>query len=95
MDKSVIIVFLCVSLAFWIAWLIYNYAVFNKQVAIEAKVDYWKNRTKRVQDCIYDLVDAIHKQFPKSTFLAASPTFSATTTAELSFSPVNLNIFIM
>ena len=67
MDKSVIIVFLCVSLAFWIAWLIYNYAVFNKQVAIEAKVDYWKNRTKRVQDCIYDLVDAIHKQFPKST----------------------------
>lgn len=67
MDKSVIIVFLCVSLVFWIAWLIYNYAVFNKQVAIEAKVDYWKNRTKRVQDCIYDLVDAIHKQFPKST----------------------------
>ena len=67
MDKSVIIVFLCVSLAFWIAWLIYNYAVFNKQVAIEAKVDYWKNRTKRVQDCIEDVIDAIHKQFPKST----------------------------
>ena len=42
-------------------------AIFNKQVAVEAKVDYWKNRTKRVQDCIYDLVDAIHKQFPKST----------------------------
>lgn len=67
MDKNVIIVLLCVALAAWIAWLIYNYAVFNKQVAVEAKVDYWKNRTKRVQDCIYDLVDAIHKQFPKST----------------------------
>ena len=67
MDKSVIIVLLCVALAAWIAWLIYNYSIFNKQVAVEAKVDYWKNRTKRVQDCIYDLVDAIHKQFPKST----------------------------
>ena len=67
MDKSVIIVLLCVSLAAWIAWLIYNYSIFNKQVAVEAKVDYWKNRTKRVQDCIYDLIDAIHKQFPKST----------------------------
>lgn len=67
MDKIVIIVFLLVALAAWIAWLIYNYSIFNKQVAVEAKVDYWKNRTKRVQDCIYDLVDAIHKQFPKST----------------------------
>ena len=67
MDKSVIIVLLFVALAAWIAWLIYNYSIFNKQVAVEAKVDYWKNRTKRVQDCIYDLVDAIHKQFPKST----------------------------
>lgn len=67
MDKSVIIVFLLVALAAWIAWLIYNYAIFNKQVAVEAKVDYWKNRVTRVQDCIEDLVDAIHKQFPKST----------------------------
>ena len=67
MDKSVIIVLLCIALVAWIAWLIYNYSIFNKQVAVEAKVDYWKNRTKRVQDCIYDLVDAIHKQFPKST----------------------------
>lgn len=67
MDKTVIIVLLCVCLAAWIAWLIYNYAVFNKQVSIEAKVDYWKNRVTRVQDCLNDLVDAIHKQFPKST----------------------------
>lgn len=67
MDKSVIIVFLCVALAAWIAWLVYNYAIFNKQIAIEAKVSYWKNRVSRVQDCITDLIDAIHKQFPKST----------------------------
>lgn len=67
MDKVVIIVLLCVALAAWIAWLIYNYAIFNKQVSIEAKVDYWKNRVTRVQNCITDLVDAIHKQFPKST----------------------------
>ena len=67
MDKSVIIVLLCVALAAWIAWLVYNYAIYNKQVAIDAKVSYWKNRTKRVQDCIEDLVDAIYKKFPKST----------------------------
>ena len=67
MDKSVIIVICCVALAAWIAWLVYNYAIFNKQVAIEAKVDYWKNRVSRVRSCLEDLVDAIHKQFPKST----------------------------
>lgn len=67
MDKVVIIVLLCVALAAWIAWLVYNYAIYNKQVSIDAKVSYWKNRTKRVQDCIEDLVNAIHKQFPKST----------------------------
>ena len=67
MDKTVIIVFLFVCLAAWIAWLIYNYSIFNKQVAIEAKVKYWKSRVIRVQDCLNDLVDAIHKQFPKST----------------------------
>ena len=67
MDKVVIIVLLCVALAAWIAWLVYNYAIFNKHIAVEAKVSYWKNRVSRVQDCITDLVDAIHKQFPKST----------------------------
>lgn len=67
MEKSVIIVFLCVALAAWIAWLIYNYSIFNKQIAVEAKVDYWKNRVSRVRNCLEDLVDAIHKQFPKST----------------------------
>lgn len=67
MDKVVIIVLLCVALVAWIAWLVYNYAIYNKQVSIDAKVSYWKNRTKRVQDCIEDLVDAIHKKFPKST----------------------------
>ena len=67
MDKVVIIVFLLVVLAAWIAWLVNNYAIFNKKIAIEAKVSYWKNRVSRVQDCITDLVDAIHKQFPKST----------------------------
>ena len=67
MTNSVIIVLLCVALAAWIAWLIYNYAIFNKQIVIEAKVSYWKNRVERVQNCITDLVDAIHKQFPKST----------------------------
>ena len=67
MDKAVIIVLLCVALIARIAWLIYNYAIYNKQIAIEAKVSYWENRTKRVQNCIEDLVDAIHKQFPKST----------------------------
>lgn len=67
MDKVVIIVLLCVALAAWIAWLVYNYAVFNKQVAVEAKVDYWKSRTKRIQGCVKDLVDAIHTKFPNST----------------------------
>ena len=67
MDKVVIIVLLCVALTAWIAWLIYNYAIFDKQIAIDAKVSYWKNRVNRVQNCIEDLVDAIHKQFPKST----------------------------
>lgn len=67
MDKVVIIVLLCVSLVAWIAWLVYNYAIFNKQIVVEAKVSYWKNRVTRVQDCITDLIDAIHKQFPKST----------------------------
>ena len=67
MDKVVIIVFLLVVLAAWIAWLVYNYAIFNKKIAVEAKVSYWKNRVSRVQDCITYLVDAIHKQFPKST----------------------------
>ena len=67
MDKVVIIVLLCVALAAWIAWLVYNYSIFNKQIAVEAKVSYWKNRVTRVQNCIEDLVDAIHKQFPKST----------------------------
>ena len=67
MDKQVIIVICFVALAAWIAWLIYNYAIFNKQVAIEAKVDYWKNRVSRVRNCINDLIDVIHKQFPNST----------------------------
>lgn len=67
MEKSVIIVICFTALVAWISWLVYNYAIFNKQVAVEAKVDYWKSRTKRVQNCINDLVDAIHKQFPKST----------------------------
>jgi hypothetical protein len=67
MTNSVIITFICAALAAWICWLVYNYAIFNKQVAVEAKVDYWKNRTKRVQDCINDLIDAIHKKFPNST----------------------------
>ena len=67
MDKIVIVTFLCTALAAWIAWLVYNYAVFNKQVSVEAKVDYWKNRVSRVQNCLDDLISAIHKQFPKST----------------------------
>ena len=67
MDNSVIITLLCVALAAWIAWLIYNYAIFNKQIVIDAKVSYWKHRVERVQNCVTDLVDAIHKQFPKST----------------------------
>ena len=45
MDKVIIIVLLCVALAAWIAWLVYNYSIFNKQIIIEAKVSYWKNRT--------------------------------------------------
>ena len=69
MTNSVIITFLCAALAAWIAWLVYNYAVFNKQATIEAKVSYWKNRVTRIQDCITDLIDAIHKQFPKYTIL--------------------------
>ena len=67
MDNSVIITLCGVALAAWIAWLIYNYAIFNKQIVVEAKVSHWKNRVTRVQDCITDLIDAIHKQFPKST----------------------------
>lgn len=67
MEKSVIIVICITSLAAWISWLVYNYAVFNKQVAVEAKVDYWKSRVSRVRNCLEDLVDSIHKQFPTST----------------------------
>jgi hypothetical protein len=67
MDKTVIIVFLFVALAAWISWLIYNYTIYNKQVSVEAKVDYWKGRVSRVQNCLTDLIDAIHKQFPNST----------------------------
>ena len=67
MENSVIIVIVCALLCAWIAWLIYNYSIFNKQIAVEAKVSYWKNRVTRVQDCITDLIDAIHKQFPNST----------------------------
>lgn len=67
MENSVIICFICAVLIGWIAWLVYNYSIFNKQVAVEAKVSYWKSRMMRVQDCVNDLVDAIHKQFPKST----------------------------
>lgn len=67
MDNSVIITLCCVALTAWIAWLIYNYAIYNKQVAVEAKVNYWKNRVNRVQNCIRDLVDTIHTKFPKST----------------------------
>lgn len=71
MDNSVIITLCCVALVAWIAWLIYNYAVYNKQITIEAKVSYWKNRTKRVQNCICDLVETIHEKFPKSTIVYA------------------------
>lgn len=67
MDNSVIITLCCVALAAWFAWLLYNYAIFNKQIVIEAKVNYWKNRVSRVKNCLEDLVDAIHKQFPNST----------------------------
>lgn len=67
MDKTVIIVFLFVALAAWIAWLVYNYAIFNKQIAVEARVDYWKSRVTRVQNCVEDLIEHIHKQFPNST----------------------------
>lgn len=67
MEKEVIIVICFVALAAWIAWLVYNYAAFNKQVAVEAQITYWKNKVSRIRDCVNDLVDAIHKQFPKST----------------------------
>ena len=67
MEKNVIICFAICTLIAWISWLIYNYAIYNKQVSVEAKVDYWKGRVKRVQNCINNLVDAIHNQFPKST----------------------------
>lgn len=67
MDNSVIIVLSCSGLVGWIAWLIYGYAVFNKQITIKSEVSYWKNRVTRVQDCIIDLVNVIHKQFPNST----------------------------
>ena len=48
MDKSVIIVFLLVALAAWIAWLVYNYSIYYKQVSIEDRISYWKNRIYRV-----------------------------------------------
>lgn len=67
MDNSVIIILLLVSLTAWIAWLIYNYAIFNKQISIDAKVSYWKNRVERIQNCLNNLIDDIHKIFPKST----------------------------
>ena len=71
MSNSVIITLCCVMLAAWIAWLLYNYAIFNKKVAIEAEVDYWKNKTKRIRNCISDLVATIHEKFPKSTIVYA------------------------
>ncbi len=67
MDKSVIIVFLLVALAAWIAWLVYNYSIYYKQVSIEDRISYWKNRIYRVQNCVNDLIDVIHKKFPEST----------------------------
>lgn len=67
MDKIVIVFICCSGLVAWISWLVYNYAIFNKQISVEAKVDYWKAKVARVRNCLEDLVDAIHKQFPKST----------------------------
>lgn len=66
MTNSVIITLVCAALAAWIAWLVYNYAVFNKNIAIESKTSYWKNRNQRLINCINDLIDTIHKKFPKS-----------------------------
>lgn len=74
MEKSVVICFIVCTLIGWESWLVYNYVIFCKQLKREleetylnSSIAYWKNRVTRVQNCIKDLVDAIHKQFPKST----------------------------
>lgn len=67
MESSVIIILVCATLVAWIAYLIYNYAIFDKNISVEARVSYWKHRTSRIQNCVNDLINVIHNKFPKST----------------------------
>ena len=67
MENSVIIVIVCALLCAWISWLVYNYKVITRDITINEKIKYYTNRYKNLQDCMDDLIEAIHKKFPKST----------------------------
>jgi len=74
MDNIVIIVFLCVALIAWIAWLIYNYYIVEYNIKENSKTNYYKdlvesykNKYKNAQLCIDDLIKSIKANFPQST----------------------------
>lgn len=67
MENSVIIVIVSALLCAWIAWLIYNFKVINNDYDTVAKINYYKKRYENLQDCVNDLISAIHHKFPEST----------------------------
>jgi LPS O-antigen subunit length determinant protein (WzzB/FepE family) len=67
MQNSVIIVIVLALLCAWIAWLVYNYKVITHDIAINDKIKYYANRYNNLQDCLNDVIAAIHQKFPEST----------------------------
>ena len=67
MENSVIIVIVLALLCAWIAWLVYNYKVITRDITINEKIKYYTNRYNNLQDCMNDLIEAIHQKFPNST----------------------------
>lgn len=67
MENSVIIVIVCALLCAWIVWLVYNYKVITCDININEKIKYYTNRYKNLQECINDVIAAIHHKFPDST----------------------------
>ena len=67
MENSVIIVIVCALLCAWIAWLVYNYNVITRDITVNEKIKYYTNRYKNLQECMNDVIAAIHQKFPEST----------------------------
>ena len=67
MQNSVIIVIVLALLCAWIVWLVYNYKVITHDIAINDKIKYYANRYNNLQDCLNDVIAAIHQKFPEST----------------------------